>query len=389
MHRFLVPVLAVGFGLGSAVVQVPPADAAAKTEKRGTAPDPARDKRCARGANQVLQRKGTLRAVRTANRRSAGVCDTRYGVTVVVPTRGRQRFDAAATIEERSGDFAVVTTFRASSRTPSLPTTVLVDVRRSRVDVLADEAGAVLRPDGSALFAKAADTRSLTIAARNGRRDVLARVPAFGSIVVRGSRVTFGSSSGRVTVDIPAQLARLRTCQPGPTGTAAAQIVRPPQSELGIWVLDGITRACPTNPTGELRLPCDPSPATPATSRRGSLDAAGTRLADHCLGTPDVVHVIDTVSRRTIAIHPLGGSNLESQIAVSLEGFVAFGTRIDGAPGPLVNAVQVTGPDGLGPRTVGQAGLLVRNVRFTAPRTLQWTARDREGGPAEGQTAGL
>lgn len=342
-------------------------------------PDRKRDKGCAKNANSVYERKGTVRIVELKDRRNAGICDTRYGRTILVRVDGINRSDAEARVVRIAGDLVVVEGFRTASRAGRNSTYRLVDVRRATDDRLVDRRLVVLFPGGGAAFATKTAPSRLIALGKDGRRDALAVTePTTRPFTVNGSRVTLGRPSARITVDVAAQAARQRACQPGRAGTEKATFLTAPTTELAVWTLAGVTRACPATPSGELRLPCARRPAF-----------AGARLAVHCPGSPDVVHVVDTTSRATLASHTLGGSALETQLAVSPDGFVAFGTRTDGAVGPLVNVLAVTAADGTAPRTVGQAGHLIRNVRFTVPRTLAWTERQRDGGPAEGKTAAL
>lgn len=358
-----------------------------------------RDKGCAKGTRFIQQRTGTLRLMTVARDGSlrAAACDVRYGRTVVLVVEGTNRNDAAARLVKRQGSRAVIRVTRVHSRGPSrdpFTTVNFVDLRRG-LRIALDEEPYQLRPSGLFLFG---EDRGLISVAVDGRQDLLAAAPGGGplrSFSVAGDAVTVvGKAGARTTASVAGTLARLRVCRPGRAGTADTFRVFQDEAVTGVrvWTDEaGVGRACPSAPTGEVRLPCGVGlgPDTPGAPRLTATAIAAGRVVAHCAGQAggDTLTFLDPVARITTATIPLGGSGLQSAIAVSPDGLVAYTGRADGAGGPDTNVLSLAAPDGQGARVIAQAGVLVRNVRFTAPRTLAWTEIDRVDGPPLGKTA--
>jgi len=390
MLRVLVPLIV------AMLAAAPPPASAAK--RLPTDHDAARDKGCGKGWDAITHRRGTLRGL--AGPPSGGstiaVCDTRFGRTINLPVTGTRRNDEVLEVLARAGTRTIVRGYRDHPRGPSndpFESRYVVDLR-SGVRLPISEFGtqAVLRKTGRAYYVDARGT--LLTFAPDGRRDALGHSPVSSSpLTFRGSVATFGRPSRRVSVEVTAQLRRLTTCAPGREGSAPVRglVDVSERDDMRIWTdRAGVTRACPRQPTGELRLPCGAvTPGRPADPRLARFAAAGNRLAVHCAGAPDTVAVIDPAARTVLATHALGATGLSAALAVSESGAVVFTGRRDGGAGPKANVLFAVGPDGQAPRVLGEAGDEIRNVRFTTPSTLAWAEIERPGGPPQGRTATL
>ncbi len=383
MLRSLTPVLVV------LVALVP---ASAEAAKRAPSTYDARlDKGCGKSWELVTHRRGTLRGLSdpVAGGSTIAVCDTRFGRTIRLPVEGTPRADERLEILLRAGRRAIVRGFRDHPRGPSnnpFESLYVVDLEtRLRVPLSDFPRQSVLRSTGRAYYVDPAGV--LYTLAPDGRRDVLGFSDTSSSpLTFNGTVATFGRASRRASVDVAAEQRRLAICAPGSAGTAPAGVrFVSTRRELLAWTdRAGVTRACPSRPSGELRLPCGA-----AVPRLVRVVAVGNRVAVHCTGAPDTVAVLDPIARTTLATHGLGAGGLDAELAVSESGVVVFTGRRDGLAGPKANVLFAVGPDGLAPRVLGEAGDEIRNVRFTAPTTLAWAEINRPGGPPQAKSAEL
>lgn len=371
-----------------------PASAAARGQAKPSANS---DKRCAKGARSVDVRKGTFRIVqvRRDGQLRAAACDTRFGRFVLLALPGANRNDGAGSLVRRAGTRAIVRGYRTHRRGPTRGTVEqFVDLEAGTRQVLDGRYGqrSLLRADGVFVFVDRL-LRTLVALGNDGRADTVgAPAKATGrlaDISVRGRTVSYGPADRRLTVDVDAAITRLRACQPGRTGTRDVATVSSFDDALRIWTdRAGVARACPAVPTGELRLPCSLiDRGSPPPVHLGALAFAGPRLIVQCTGAPDSATLLDTSARSTVATFGLGGVDLAASMAISVDGVVAFTGRADGADAREANVLWVAEADGAGQRVVGQAGHLIRNVRFTGPRSLAWTEIERPDGPALSKSA--